>query len=136
MPRQSTRLILLNLFQTREGGFSFGELVTECQRVRGSIHKSTVLRNLRRLVQEGSVVACAQQGRRPIYTSTSPGGHLHAALCRSCTRCLPLPHQTLHKLERLLAEIEGEMSRRGEFVNLEHSVQFEGECAACARTGK
>ena len=132
MPRQTTRQILTDLFEQKEGGFSFGELVSECQRVRTSIHKSTVLRNLRRLVAEGAVVSCARRGKRPVYTQARSTQHLHATLCRYCPRLRPLPAATLRKVERVLHEVEAELGRTGEFTRLRHTLQFEGECVQCA----
>lgn len=133
MSRQTTRSILLDLFENQKGGFSFGELVTYCQKVRPTIHKSTVLRNLQRLVSEGVVASYAQKGRRSIYTRGNSFGHLHAALCRSCPRFYPLSNQTLVQLEHLLSRIEGELGQSGQFSRLTHRLQFEGECAACTK---
>ena len=136
--RVSTRSILLEILESgTRPAYSFGDLVTEAKRVRASIHKSTVLRNLDRLLVEGRVCEWATRGKSRLYalrsaTAALTPSHTHAALCRGCPATLPLPAGVLEKLEAALKQVEAEVGSASAFAGLGHKLQFEGYCPECA----
>lgn len=120
----TVRVALLNLFSSTPQPASADQL-TEALRARHlTLNRTTVYRELTRLVEKGLVEEVLLASRARVYELAQ--AHHHHAICTNCDAIqhIEIPEQ-LTKAEQLLHKKHG-------FIVVRHSLEFYGICQTCA----
>jgi Fur family ferric uptake transcriptional regulator len=110
------------------GGFRSAQDVYAALRTQGgAVGLSTVYRHLQSLVDAGVVdVIHTPDGEATYrYCGDSGDGHHHHLVCRRCGR-------TQEVEGRVVERWAGEIAERHGYVDVDHTVELFGVCAACA----
>lgn len=93
-----------------------------------SVGLTTVYRALQSLAEQGEVDVLRAADGEAVYRRCSTGHH-HHLVCRSCGRTVEVEGPAV---ERWATKVAGEHG----FVDIAHTVEVFGTCAACARKKK
>jgi Fur family ferric uptake transcriptional regulator len=111
----------------REGFTSAQDLHGELRRRGGGVGLTTVYRHLQALADAGAVDVLRTPDGESVYRLCGGGGHHHHLVCRACGRAVEIEGREVERWTRKVAEAEG-------FIDVDHTVEVFGTCAACAAT--
>lgn len=87
---------------------------------------TTVYNNLRALGDSGAVDTVLTEEGETLYRRCRSDAHHHHLVCRVCGRTVELSGPAVERWADAVAAAEG-------FVDVRHTVEIVGTCAACAR---
>ncbi|HEY7926176.1 MAG: Fur family transcriptional regulator [Candidatus Dormibacteria bacterium] len=87
---------------------------------------TTVYANLRALAEGGAVDTVRTETGETLFRRCESGGHHHHLVCRECGRTVEVAGPAVERWADQVARAEG-------FVDVRHTVEIVGTCAACAR---
>jgi Fur family transcriptional regulator, ferric uptake regulator len=102
------------------------DLHAELRRRGDGIGLTTVYRHLQSLADAEAVDVLRTPDGESTYRLCGSGHHHHHLVCRSCGRTVELEAGAVERWAAQVAEREG-------FVDIDHTVEVFGTCAACAR---
>lgn len=108
----------------RDGFTSAQDLHAELRRSGGGVGLTTVYRHLQSLADAGTVDVLRTPEGESVYRICGTGHH-HHLVCRACGRTVEIEGREVERWTRKVAEAEG-------FVDVDHTVEVFGTCAACA----
>jgi Fur family ferric uptake transcriptional regulator len=99
-------------------------------RVEGArVGLTTVYNNLRGLAERGAVDTVRTEDGETLYRRCQSASHHHHLVCRDCGRTVELAGPEVERWAAKVATAEG-------FVDVRHTVEIVGTCAACARAAR
>jgi Fur family ferric uptake transcriptional regulator len=101
------------------------ELHADLRRGGGGVGLTTVYRHLQALADAGAVDVLRTPEGESVYRICGTGDHHHHLVCRRCGRTVEIEGREVERWTRRVAETEG-------FVDVDHTVEVFGTCAACA----
>lgn len=110
----------------REGFTSAQDLHAELRQRGDGVGLTTVYRHLQSLADAGAVDVLRTPDGESVYRLCGSGTHHHHLVCRSCGRTVEIEGRAVERWTREVAEAAG-------FVDVDHTVEVFGTCAACAR---
>jgi len=123
MTRQ--RLAVLELLAD-QADFRSAHQIHQSLRARGeSVGLATVYRTLQSLAEAGEIDALRVEGETT-FRKCGRVAHHHHLVCRGCGLTVELQGDVVERWARDLADTTG-------FVEVEHTLEFFGTCADCAR---
>lgn len=93
-----------------------------------SVGLTTVYRTLQSLADAGEVDVLRTNDGESVYRRCSSGDHHHHLVCRVCGKAVEVEGLTVEKWAESIASAHG-------YVNVAHTVEIFGTCAACANPG-
>jgi Fur family ferric uptake transcriptional regulator len=89
---------------------------------------TTVYANLRALAEGGAVDTLRTESGEALFRRCESGAHHHHLVCRECGRTVEVAGPAVERWAEQVAAAEG-------FVDVRHTVEIVGTCAACASPG-
>ncbi len=120
--KTSQRVAIENIFQRENRPLGVEEILKEGREIVESLNQATVYRNLKLLVEKGTLKPISHPVLGILYERTGRGHHHHFH-CRICDRVFELPGCMLSETS---AAPEG-------FVTEKHEVFLFGICPACGQ---
>jgi Fur family ferric uptake transcriptional regulator len=106
--------------------FASAQDLYAAMRQRGDgIGLSTVYRHLQLLADSGAVDTLQTPDGETVYRLCGSGPHHHHLVCRACGRTVEIEGREVERWTQRVAAAEG-------FVEVAHTVEIFGTCAACA----
>jgi Fur family transcriptional regulator, ferric uptake regulator len=127
MPEQrSTRqaAAVRDALARRDGFTSAQDLHAELRGSGAAVGLTTVYRHLQSLADAGAADVLRTPDGESVYRICGTGHH-HHLVCRDCGRTVEIEGREVERWTRRVAEAEG-------FVDVDHTVEIVGTCAACA----
>lgn len=121
-----TRRALLGLFLRHKLPLSVPEILSELEKMRVRVNKTTVYRELERL-QGVEIIAAVQLGGRKRYYELATRKHHHHLICVKCEHV-----EDVDADEDDLLHEEYKAIREKRFSVLRHSLEFFGLCKMCS----
>jgi Fur family transcriptional regulator, ferric uptake regulator len=90
---------------------------------------TTVYANLHALAEGGAVDTVRTETGETLFRRCESGAHHHHLVCRECGRTVEVAGPAVERWADQVAQVEG-------FVDVRHTVEIVGTCAACARRQK
>ncbi|MCZ2820586.1 transcriptional repressor [Modestobacter sp. VKM Ac-2977] len=115
------------VFDELEGFHSAQEVHARMRAAGDSIGLSTVYRAVQALVEDGELDSIRTDAGEAIYRRCSARHH-HHLVCRACGRTEEVEGPTVERWADRVAAEHG-------FVDVTHSLEIFGTCAACHRAG-
>ncbi len=109
----------------RDGFTSAQDLHAELRRRGDGVGLTTVYRHLQSLADAGAVDVLRTPEGESVYRICGTGDHHHHLVCRVCGRTVEIEGREVERWTRRVADAEG-------FVDVDHTVEVFGTCAACA----
>ncbi|HZB47537.1 MAG TPA: Fur family transcriptional regulator [Mycobacteriales bacterium] len=109
----------------RPGFTSAQDLHGELRRRGAGVGLTTVYRHLQSLADAGMVDVLRTPDGEAVYRVCGTDTHHHHLVCRACGRTVEISGREVERWTRQVAEAEG-------FVDIDHTVEIVGTCAACA----
>lgn len=103
------------------------ELFAELRARGETVGLTTVYNQLRALADSGDVDVLRSDDGESLYRRCATGDHHHHLVCRRCGRTVEVEGP---EVERWAARVAAE----NEFVEVGHTLEIFGTCAACVRT--
>jgi Fur family ferric uptake transcriptional regulator len=113
----------------REGFTSAQDLHAALRGSGAAVGLTTVYRHLQALADAGAIDVLRSADGEAVYRVCGTGGHHHHLVCRDCGRTVEIEGGAVEKWTRQVAEAEG-------FIDVDHTVEIVGTCAACATAGR
>lgn len=101
------------------------ELYTQLRATGAPVGLTTVYNNLRALAERGGVDTTRTESGETLYRRCGTTIHHHHLVCRLCGRTVEVSGPAVEKWAESVAAHEG-------FVDVRHTVEIIGTCAACA----
>jgi Fur family transcriptional regulator, ferric uptake regulator len=127
MPEQrSTRqaAAVRDALARRDGFTSAQDLHAELRGSGAAVGLTTVYRHLQSLADAGAADVLRTPDGESVYRICGTGHH-HHLVCRDCGRTVEIEGREVERWTRRVAAAEG-------FVDVDHTVEIVGTCAACA----
>ena len=105
------------------------ELFTELRANGETVGLTTVYNQLRALADSGDVDVLRSDDGEYLYRRCGTGEHHHHLVCRQCGRTIEVEGP---EVERWADHV----ARAHEFVDVSHTIEIFGTCAACAEAGR
>jgi Fur family transcriptional regulator, ferric uptake regulator len=110
---------------TTAAGFrSAQDLHAELRRRGEAVGLTTVYRHLQMLADAGEVDTLHNPDGETVYRLCGSEAHHHHLVCRSCGRTVEIEGGEVERWTRQVADAEG-------FVDIDHTIEIFGTCAAC-----
>ena len=109
----------------RPGFTSAQDLHAELRRRGVGVGLTTVYRYLQSLADAGVVDVLRTPDGEAVYRVCGTDTHHHHLVCRSCGRTVEIEAREVERWTGRVAEAEG-------FVDVDHTIEITGTCAACA----
>lgn len=120
-----TRRAFAELFSRSPIPLSVPDILRELRRMRVTVNKTTVYRELERMQHLGIIEGRQLGDRKQYYELVSRGHHHHLV----CLRCERVEDADVDETELLLEEQK--VSREKNFTIVRHSLEFFGVCTEC-----
>lgn len=120
-----TRKAFAELFSRSSIPLSVPDILREFRRMRMTVNKTTVYRELERMRNLRIIEGRQLHDRRQYYELASRGHHHHLV----CLRCERVEDVDVNERELLLEEQK--VSREKNFAIVRHSLEFFGVCTEC-----
>lgn len=117
------RDVVRALFADLDGFHSAQEVYTRLRADGGKVGLSTVYRAVQSLADDGELDSVRTDSGEALYRLCSPQHH-HHLVCRSCGCTVEVASRAMEKWAHEVAEAHG-------FVDVTHTVEILGTCAAC-----
>ena len=126
-PVRATRqaAVVRDALEGRPGFTSAQDLHAELRRRGDGVGLTTVYRHLQVLADAGTVDVLRTPEGETVYRLCGSDDHHHHLVCRQCGRTVEIEGREVERWTRRVAEAEG-------FVDVDHTVEVFGTCAACA----
>jgi Fur family ferric uptake transcriptional regulator len=102
------------------------ELFTELRSRGEKVGLTTIYNQLRVLAETGAVDALRTDDGETLYRRCNTENHHHHLVCRDCGRTIEIEGPEVERWAGQVAAAHG-------FVNLTHTIEIFGTCAACSR---
>jgi Fur family ferric uptake transcriptional regulator len=117
---------LAAVLEATDGFSSAQELFTELRARGENVGLTTVYNQLRALAESGEIDALRSDDGEILYRRCVTGQHHHHLLCRSCGRTVEVEGPEIEAWADRMADAH-------KFVEVSHTFEIVGTCAACAR---
>ncbi len=124
--KTKTRFLLLELLLQSGEPSSASDILCDFLRMRKSVNKTTVYRELDHLIREGIITSLHLGDRKQYYEIANRSHHHHHLICLQCKQIEDIDVNET----KLLSEEEKARCEKG-FVILRHSLEFFGLCKKC-----
>jgi Fur family ferric uptake transcriptional regulator len=129
MPRQRVtrqQLALEQLLAASTDFRSAQDLHAQLRAGGARVGLTTVYANLRGLAESGAVDTLRTDAGETLFRRCESGAHHHHLVCRQCGRTVEVAGPAVERWADQVARAEG-------FVDVRHTVEIVGTCAACAK---
>lgn len=102
------------------------QIIKNIQNKNISISRSTIFRMFIQFIEKGIISEIHFSSEEILYEMTKH--HHHHIKCNNCNIVIPVEHE---KLEKIINRVQEEMFNKLHFKNIEHMLEFKGECKKC-----
>ncbi|MCS7093268.1 MAG: transcriptional repressor [Patescibacteria group bacterium] len=110
--------------------FSFTDLIDIFKKKKISIHRTTIYRNLKKLITEGKIIFVSQEGKKTFFEKASDKDNHHHLICQKCLKIFSFKED---ELDRAVASAKEKIEEQTSFRIKTFRFDLFGQCYSCSK---